>query len=461
MRPALQLRLGQQLALTPQLQQALRLLALPTLELERELQSALDSNLMLETVEPGNEAAGDADDDAALGSDPVELELEAEPDWDPAHADESWNAPRGTSGEAREPIRADELDLRTHLLEQLPLCRLSDADREIALALIDALDDHGYLAEPVATLATELAVGADEVEAVRHLVQRLDPVGAASLDLRDCLLAQLGEFDTATPALAAARGLVDQHLEALAQPRLAQLARQLGVGEDEVALALRLIRSLHPRPAALLPGAATEYLRPDAIVQRRGPRWVVELTHGTLPALRVNEAYAKALVRGGDPALRAQLAEARWLVKSLAMRHTTVLRVARAIVERQVGFLERGPEAMRPLQLKEVAAELGVHESTISRVAAGKYLLTPRGAFEFRHFFSTQLGSDTGDEVSSTAVRALIQRLVAEEDARRPLSDAAIVQALARRGIRVARRTVTKYREALAIPASYERRATV
>ena len=447
MRPALQLRLGQQLTLTPQLQQALRLLALPAAELERELQAALDSNVMLEA---GDDAEADAE------------QAPVDADWDSAEVVETWReAGVGRDTSEHEPVRAEALDLRSHLLAQLPECRLSATDESIAIALIDALDDHGYLAEPVATIAAEVGVDEDEVEAVRHRLQRLDPLGVAATGLADCLAVQLSAFDPATPALASARTLVTQHLEALAHPRRDALCRALGIGDDELEQALRLIRSLHPRPAALLPSAEPEYVRPDASVQKRGGRWVVELNLGTLPALRINESYASALGRDGDPTLRAQLNEARWLVKSLAMRHVTLLRVATSIVERQVGFLERGATGMRPLQLKEIAQMLGLHESTISRVAAGKYLLTPRGMFEFRYFFSGQLGAtDGGAEVSATAVRALIERLVQEEDAQRPLSDSAIVKALAQRGVRVARRTVTKYREALAIPASYDRRRT-
>ena len=445
MRPALQLRLGQQLTLTPQLQQALRLLALPAAELERELQAALDANVMLE--------AGDAP-----GDDPAPVES----DWDSAEPCETWTGAGGSRDlSEHEPMRVEVLDLRSQLLAQLPECRLSATDESIAIALIDALDEHGYLAEPVATIAAEVGVDEDEVEAVRHRLQRLDPTGVAAVGLADCLAVQLTAFDPATPALATARTLVTQHLEALAHPRRAALCATLGIGDDELSVALRLIRSLHPRPAALLPGAEPEYVRPDASVRRRGGRWVVELNLGSLPVLRINEPYASALGRGSDPTLRAQLAEARWLVKSLAMRHATLLRVATSIVERQVGFLERGAAGMRPLQLKEIAAALGLHESTVSRVAAGKYLLTPRGMFEFRYFFSGRFGAaDGGAHVSATAVLALIERLVQEEDPQRPLSDSAIVEALAARGVRVARRTVTKYREALAIPASYDRRRT-
>jgi RNA polymerase sigma-54 factor len=477
MRPALTLRLGQHLALTPQLQQALRLLAMPAAELELELRAALDQNPMLVERDDGSESAeapldartpsADTDHDVALeafddetpfaGQERSSSDATVDADWDSAEP-----AGRQAGGGERGPFetgQAVELDLRGHLIEQLDECRFSEHDLELALALLDGLDDNGWLAEPVATLAAELGVEPAELEAVRHRLQHLDPVGACSTGLADCLAVQLGRFEPATPGLAAARRLVAEHLAALAQPRTAALARALGVDEDEVAAALHLIRTLHPRPAALLGTGAAEYVVPDAVVRRREGRWVVELNLGPLPQLQVNEAYAAALGRGGDAPLRAQLTEARWLVKSLAMRNATLLAVARALVQRQVGFLERGPEAMRPLLARELAEELGLHESTISRVTAGKWLLTPRGNFPFRHFFSTQLERDDGGDVSATAVRAMIERLVGAEDQRRPLSDNDLTKALAAQGIRVARRTVTKYREALAIPASYERRA--
>lgn len=475
MRPALTLRLGQHLALTPQLQQALRLLAMPAVELELELRTALDQNPMLVELgdgverDDGSESADapldartsseDTDHDAPLEA-PYSLNSEGvvDADWDSAEPVE-----RGAAGGGeRAPFEPGEvvvLNLRSHLIDQLEECRFSEQDLELALALLDALDDNGWLAEPIAALAVELGVEPPELEAVRHRLQHLDPLGACSTGLADCLAVQLGRFEPATPGLAAARRLVGEHLEALAQPRPAALARALGVDEDEIATALHLIRTLHPRPAALLGGGDAQYVVPDAVVRRREGRWVVELSLGTLPQLQVNESYAAALGRGGDAPLRAQLNEARWLVKSLAMRNQTLLAVARELIERQLGFLERGPEAMRPLLARELAVALELHESTISRVTAGKWLLTPRGCFPFRHFFSTHIDRDDGGEVSATAVRAMIERLVGGEDQRRPLSDNDLTKALAERGIRVARRTVTKYREALSIPASYERRA--
>lgn len=455
MRPALTLRLGQHLALTPQLQQALRLLAMPAAELERELRAALDQNPMLcegdDDGAPAESAPADAPERDAEG----EVEVEIEADW-------GSTEPRG----ARAAPEAEPFDLeavaatglRAHLLDQLDECRFSARDAEIALALIDALDDNGWLAEPAAALAAELGVDLDELEAVRHRLQRLDPIGACSTGLADCLAVQLALFDPATPGLGAARRLVAGHLEALAQPRVDALARRVDATVEEIVAALQLIRALHPRPAALLEVAAAEYVVPDAVVERRDGRWRVELNHAALPRLRVDEAYAAALARGGDAPLRAQLTEARWLVKSLAMRNTTLLAVTRALVERQTGFLERGAEGIRPLFARELAESLDLHESTISRVTAGKWLLTPRGTVPYRSLFSTQLERTDGGDVSAAAVRAMIQRLVGGEDRRRPLSDADLVAALAGQGVRVARRTVTKYREALAIPASYERR---
>jgi RNA polymerase sigma-54 factor len=468
MRPALQLRLGQQLSLTPQLQQALKLLAMPQAQLEATLKLALESNVMLEALDAGD-AAPEPDASAAdhavaadeAGADAEDDGATVEADWSSLEGDGSWDA-RG-SGALPDFDAPVTLDLRQHLLEQLPECRFSAADAETALALIDALDDQGYLAEPVAALATDLEVEAAEVEAVRHRLQRLDPVGTCSIDLADCLGVQLGELDHATPALPAARRLVAEHIARLGRAPTSELAAALGIAAAEVEAALKLIRSLTPRPAAALLAAATEYVRPDLRVRRGAAGWTVELDLAGLPALRVNEAYARALGRSANPGLREQLAEARWLIKSLAKRNATLLRVATAVVERQVEFLERGPEALKPLLLREIAAALELHESTVSRVTSGKWLLTPRGMFELRAFFSNQVSnqaaSAAGGGVSATAARAVIQRLVEAEDARQPLSDEALVQALAAQGIRLARRTVTKYREALAIPASYERRS--
>jgi len=461
MRPSLTLRLGQHLALTPQLQQALRLLAMPALELELELRNALDQNPMLELVdadqtgEPDHDAPTDA---PAADADPHD-DAAVDADWDAADAVTVGSSAASGERDDYEGSAAAPLDLRSHLIDQLDECRFSADDLELALALLDSLDENGWLAAPVAELAVELAVEPGELEAVRHRLQHLDPLGACSTGLADCLLVQLARFEPATPGLAIARRLVGEHLAALAQPRLPTLARALGVAEDELALGLHLIRNLHPRPAALLATGEAEFVVPDAVVRRREGRWVVELNLANLPQLRVDERYAAALSRGSDAPLRAQLTEARWLVRSLTMRNQTLLGVARALVERQVAFLERGPEAMRPLLARELALQLELHESTISRVTAGKWLLTPRGSFPFRHFFSTQLEREDGGDVSSTAVRAMIERLVGDEDQRRPLSDNDLTKALAERGIRVARRTVTKYREALAIPASYERRA--
>ena len=458
MRPALQLRLGQQLSLTPQLQQALKLLAMPQLELEATLKLALESNVMLEALDAGSVDEGEVGGEAESAADADAL---VEPDWDSLEPEGSWESHgSGALPDVDAPVI---LDLRQHLLAQLPECRFSPADTDLALALIDALDDHGYLAEPCATLAGDLAVELDELEAVRHRLQRLDPVGTCSVDLADCLTVQLGELPPTTPALATARALVADHLARLGRSDSTTLAAQLRVAPAEVDRALKLIRSLSPRPAAALPAVATEYVRPDARVLRRGIGWAVELDLSGLPSLRVNEAYARALGRASDGDLRGQLAEARWLIKSLAMRNATLLRVVTAVVERQVEFLERGPEALKPLLLRDIAAALELHESTVSRVTSGKWLLTPRGMFELRALFSNQVSNQPADQaggISATAARAVIQRLVAAEDSSRPLSDEALVKALAEHGIRLARRTVTKYREALAIPASYERRAT-
>lgn len=465
MKASLQLRLGQQLTMTPQLQQAIRLLQLSAVELQQEIRSALDSNVMLEV--PDSEAGetdwtadsrpattgADADeapeaDGEALGGDAVET------DWDTGTATgPAWEG----GGEPPEHAAPDEAhNLRDYLLWQLGLIRLSDTDRNIAITLIDALDDDGYLHEPLSALCAELECEPPELEAVLHRLQCFDPVGVAARSLGECLTAQLRTLDPATPGLAAARRLVAEHLDLLATHKLDALRRALGVDEATVRAAVELVRSLNPRPGAMLPGDAPQYIVPDVLVRRRESRWLVELNPETLPHVRVNEQYAALVGRGGG--LREQLAEARWLVKSLAMRNETLLKVATAIVVHQREFLERGEEAMRPMILRDIAEAIGMHESTVSRVTTQKFMHTPRGVFEFKYFFSSHVGTSDGGEESATAIRAMIRRLIEAEDCGRPLSDAAIAQHLGGKGIDIARRTVTKYREAMAIPASHERR---
>ncbi|EQD56701.1 RNA polymerase factor sigma-54, partial [mine drainage metagenome] len=358
---------------------------------------------------------------------------------------------------------AAPVSLHEHLLHQVNLLNLSPRDRAIALALIDAVDEDGYLREGLASVQAALrepTVGLDEIEAVRHRLQQLDPSGIASLDLRECLSAQLRGLAPDTEHLHLAQAMIAEHLEALAKRDFARIARSLQAPPEAVAEAAALIRTLDPRPGAALGAAPVEYVAPDAYVLREQGRWRVRLAAGNQPKLGLNRHYCGLIARARreDAAyLKGQLQEARWLIKSLQARADTLLRVAEAIVRQQSAFLDFGPEAMRPLVLREIAEEVGMHESTISRVTTRKYLHTPRGTFEFKYFFSSGVSTDDGGAASATAVQALIRKLVGDENPRRPLSDQALATELNQRGIQVARRTVAKYREALRIPSSSER----
>jgi RNA polymerase sigma-54 factor len=476
MKPSLQLRVGQQLTLTPQLKQAIRLLTLSTLELQGELALAVESNPMLEwddvppseaSAEPvdagteGNDQAQETGDSAAAESGEPDDWREASdfdlPDYAAGRQGDDSDEDHGDTRHAEVP------DLADHLLWQLHLSHLSPRDLAIAHAIVESLDDDGYLLEPdeaiIEAVLPEHRVGADEVAAVRHFVQQLEPVGVASRDLRECLSVQLHQFD-ADPAQALALRIVATHLEVLARHERTRLARELGVSESELDAAGALIRRLSPKPGARFAAVATEHVVPDVYVYKRGAQWEVGLNPGAAPKLRVNDHYVSLLrrcARDEGTALKSQLQEARWLLKSLEQRDQTVLKVARVIVERQQAFLERGAEAMKPLVLREVAEEIGMHESTVSRVTTRKYMHTPRGTLEFKYFFSSHVATRDGGEASSTAIQAMIKKLIDEESPQKPLSDSAISDVLKRRGILVARRTVAKYREAMRIPSSNER----
>ncbi len=334
----------------------------------------------------------------------------------------------------------------------------------IATVLIDALNADGYLTEGLeavlAVLPADIKASIEEVDLVRRQLQGFDPAGVASLDLRDCLRVQLEQFDLNTPQRELALRMVDTELELLARNDIARLARRLRASEDDVAAAAVLIRSLDPRPGAALDATPVEYVAPDVYALKDANRWRVSLNPDCQPRLGLNQHYCGmiAQARGEDASwMRGQLQEARWLIKSLESRAETLLKVAEAIVRRQSAFLDYGPEAMHPLVLREVAEEVGMHESTISRVTTRKYLHTPRGTFELKYFFSSGVSTEDGGSASATAIQAMLRKLIDAEDARKPLSDQAIAEELQRKGIQVARRTVAKYREGLRIPSSSER----
>jgi RNA polymerase sigma-54 factor len=464
MKPALQFRLSQSLALTPQLQQAIRLLQLSRLELENELNLALESNPLLDmTEEP---AEGEEDVAAEDGEAPAEAVESADIDEQPLDFDFERSEYRGAAldEDGLEPQDAEVEDLRDHLLWQLNLTPMSARDRAIAATIIEAIDDDGYLGEPDEairdSLASLYAIGIAEVESVRRRVQQFDPLGVASRNLRECLTVQLAAFDAGTPGLLLARLLVAEHLEALARHDRARICQRLHVEEAEFEDALALVRSLAPKPGSGYASAGTEYVAPDAYARKVGGRWQVALAPGCQPRLGINEHYAGLIAKARrDDAnyLKGQLQEARWLIKSLKTRAETMLKVATSIVRAQESFLEFGAEAMRPLVLKDVADEIGMHESTISRVTTRKFLHTPRGTFEFKYFFSSGVTTVDGGAASATAIQAMIKKLIDEEKTTRPLSDQVLATELNRRGINVARRTVAKYREALNIPSSNDR----
>lgn len=477
MKPSLQLRVSQSLTLTPQLRQAIKLLTLSTIELQTELAQVLESNPMLEMEDPApatsadsevpdweqgqREDPGNAEGEAAheamesLDLDPVDSPFDI---LDPAYSGTRQDDDEDFSAEAR---AAEPQGLIDHLLWQIHLSALSPRDRAMAIAIVESLNEDGYLTEPNASIVAAVApapVSEAEVEAMRHFVQQLEPPGVASRDLRECLLAQLKLREH--PQLELARRIVANHLELLARNDRVRLARELKAGEAELEQAIHLIRHLEPKPGRLYAVQAAEHVVPDVYVVKRAGRWQVLVNHDAAPRLRVNGLYADLLrhcKRDEGAALRGQLQEARWLLKSLEQRERTVQRVAEVIVERQQDFLEYGQERMKPLVLREVAEEIGMHESTVSRVTTRKYMHTPRGTLEFKYFFSSHVATKDGGEASSTAIQAMIRKLIEEEQPHKPLSDSALATLLKQRGILVARRTVAKYREGMRIPASHER----
>jgi len=470
LKASLQLRLGQQLTMTPQLQQAIRLLQLPTIELQAHIRELLESNVMLEQEEDDSETARFEALSNAEGS----SELPApEPQTDVEIIDESWSDQ--SVGPAENPWSAGDDDrqqefadstgqsLREHLLWQLELARLEPREQAIGRAIIDAINDDGYLKDPfdeiIATLRPELECSADEIEAMLGVVQTLEPAGVGARSVSECLLLQLSLLAPDTPGLATARLIARNHLERVAGRELAVLRRHLQASDEELELALALVRSCHPRPGTVVSSSAAEYVVPDVFVRRTPRGWSVEINPATLPRVRINQGYANLIGRGASHAtMRTQLQEARWLLKSLEIRNDTLIKVARSIVERQSEFLDQGEEFMRPMILRDIAEAISMHESTVSRVTSGKYMHTPRGVFELRYFFSSQVEGSDGSGTSSTAIRAKIRKLIRDEDPASPLSDSRIAEILSGEGIPVARRTVAKYRETMGLAPSNERR---
>jgi RNA polymerase sigma-54 factor len=473
LKPSLQLKLTQQLTMTPQLQQAIRLLQLPIMELQTQIQAALDENVMLEVEEPevpaesALETAPEAGSDSDGGDEPedyAELAVASEAEWEDTQKTGPSEAPKSAEPPTTfEYADRSEETLRDHLLWQLELENLDSRTTTIGQAIIDAVNDDGYLTDDIeairATLAPDVLAPPEEIERVLvEVVQRFDPAGIAARSVSECVLLQLAQLDPSTPGLALARTIAAEHLNLVAEHQYGALKRILKITDEDMEAAIGLVRSCHPRPGASVFAPAAEYVVPDVFVRRHDGHWVVELNNAISPTLRVNQLYAGSLGRGEEyDVLRTQLQEARWLIRSLEIRNETLLKVALTIVQRQTEFLEQGEEYMRPMVLRDIAEAIEMHESTVSRVTTNKYMHTPRGVFEFRYFFSSHVAGDEGDQ-SSTAVRAKIRKLVSGEDPERPLSDNQIAQMLSEEGITVARRTVAKYREAMKIPSSSDRK---
>ncbi|HUN26136.1 MAG TPA: RNA polymerase factor sigma-54 [Steroidobacteraceae bacterium] len=475
LKPSLQLRLGQQLTMTPQLQQAIRLLQLPALELQAHIRQLLESNVMLESAEEtdGNVPLEESDLPASAPEAEAAAVQPAATDNRVEVIDEHWGeqsvGPSDSSWNGEDDDRQQEFadasgqSLQEHLLWQLELARLDSQSLAIASAIVDAVNDDGYLTESLveiaATLRPEIEVQAADVEAVLERVQQLDPAGVAARSVGECIELQLRQLDRDAPGVSVAIEIARHHLERVAERELSLLRRELRTTEEELAAALVLVRSCHPRPGATVSAGSAEYVVPDVFVRRTDHGWAVEINAATLPRVRLNHSYANLIGRSASHAsMRAQLQEARWLLKSLEIRNDTLIKVARSIVERQTAFLEHGEEHMRPMILKDIAEAVEMHESTISRVTSGKYMHTPRGVFELRYFFSSQVEGADGSGTSSTAIRAKIKKLVKDETPEDPLSDGRIAELLSAEGIPVARRTIAKYRESLGIAPSNERK---
>ncbi|EFZ5829545.1 RNA polymerase factor sigma-54 [Shigella flexneri] len=477
MKQGLQLRLSQQLAMTPQLQQAIRLLQLSTLELQQELQQALESNPLLEQIDTHEEIDTRETQDSetldtadALEQKEMPEELPLDASWDTIY---TAGTPSGTSGDYIDdelPVYQGETTqtLQDYLMWQVELTPFSDTDRAIATSIVDAVDETGYLTVPLEDILESMGdeeIDIDEVEAVLKRIQRFDPVGVAAKDLRDCLLIQLSQFDKTTPWLEEARLIISDHLDLLANHDFRTLMRVTRLKEDVLKEAVNLIQSLDPRPGQSIQTGEPEYVIPDVLVRKHNGHWTVELNSDSIPRLQINQHYASmcnnARNDGDSQFIRSNLQDAKWLIKSLESRNDTLLRVSRCIVEQQQTFFEQGEEYMKPMVLADIAQAVEMHESTISRVTTQKYLHSPRGIFELKYFFSSHVNTEGGGEASSTAIRALVKKLIAAENPAKPLSDSKLTSLLSEQGIMVARRTVAKYRESLSIPPSNQRKQLV
>lgn len=460
MKQSLQLSIGQHLTLTPQLQQAIRLLQLSTIDLQQEIQLVVESNPMLEATP--NEEKEEPPTDRQQSSDEF-----ADFQWSQLYNSSNKNNNFEDSDYNFDNLHCTTTNLQDHLRWQLELSSMSDVDRVIATAIIDAINDDGFLTITIADLYASLnsedfPIDLDEVDAVKHRLQLFDPVGCASTNLAETLLIQLEQLPLDTEHLTIAKKIILQDIELLGQHNYRQLMKNHQISEKVVDEILQIIQRLNPKPGNLIHQDITEYIIPDITVKKVENEWKVHLNQNVLPNLSINNQYAALIQRADNSVdnqfLKNNLQEARWFLKSIQSRQETLLKVATCIVEYQQGFLEFGDEAMKPLILNDVASALDMHESTISRVTTQKFMHTPRGVFELKYFFSSHVNTDAGGECSSTAIRAVIKKLILAENRKKPLSDSKIALLIAEQGIQVARRTVAKYREAMGIAPSNERK---
>ena len=501
MQQGLQLKLGSQLTMTPQLQQAIRLLQLSTLDLQQEVIEQLYNNPLLETDEENHSSASSENQDEQQSnqtSDDIDLNTDdpltqdlardaSEPtvtetdetmsveNFEPTAVDNNWDSYSSSSSSSSgrevnlEDVYQVTESLQDHLLWQLNLTPFSARDKQIAISFIDAVNESGFLTEDLHEATSHLnaeyqddQIETDELIAVLKRLQQFDPPGIFARDLQECLLIQLDQLDSETPYLTEAKSLAANYLNEIASVELSKLARKTHMDSENIQNAINLIRTLNPHPGEQLNSNSAEYIVPDVFIEKISGIWQVRLNDSNIPRLKINNTYADLIKRSDNSSenlyLKNNLAEARWFLRSLESRNESLMRVAVAIVDFQQGFLNHGPVAMKPMVLSDIAQQLNLHESTISRVTTKKYIATPQGIFELKYFFSSHVGTSAGGECSSTAVCAILKEMIAAENPAKPLSDNKIAALLAEKGIQVARRTVAKYRESINIPSSSQRK---
>jgi len=489
----LSIKLGQSMSMTPQLQQAIRLLQLSSVELQQEIQEVLETNPLLERVDEGNspedpvktdaetsdDSKTDSSSDAEQPTDNIPEDLNIDADWDDIY-DPAWKVSNGDTDHSAsdfiETMHSSPQGLHEHFSWLIQMSNLSVQDKEIARLIIDYIDEDGYLTESLEqihdSVSDHFIVDFDEIEAILTYIQHLEPIGVGARSLGECLVIQLTQEYAYQPLFKKAKILLEEHLSLLEKRDYAGIKKALRIKASQLEGVMQLIRTLDPKPGKIFSTTETDYITPDIYVKKVKGKWKISLNGDTQANLQINDYYASMLDSNKQKTktdlapekkeatnyIKDNLQQARWFIKSIENRNSTIVNVAHAIIERQLAFLQYGDEAMKPMILRDLAEQLGLHESTISRVTTRKYMHTPRGVYEFKYFFSSHVNTDTGGECSATAIRAMIKKLIAEEEPNKPLSDNKLTNLLKERGIKVARRTVAKYREALSIPSSHERK---